>query len=346
MSAFRSLLLCLMVVGSSFGEKQNENNEIHRAIEKIDQLDNSFNELKQIIIDSSLYAASRDAEAALTRRNQGDTAGPRTRRENDDLHVANVFVTLYNKTAQTWSDVKVLLNDVIPAMMADIQSIKEETQKRAKSCLEHLWNGHTESGVYKIYTAKYAEATEVFCDQETDGGGWLVFQRRQDGLEDFYRSWSEYETGFGDLEGEFWLGNDNLHRLTFGNRQELRIDLGDFDNKKAFAKYAKFMIGSKSTKYVLMAEGYTGDAGDSLSYSNGQQFSTKDRDNDKRSSSSCSQEYKGGWWYYSCTSSNLNGLYSTDKQSRDVKNVCWWDWKHGRYPLKFTEMKFRLHDRN
>jgi len=33
-----------------------------------------------------------------------------------------------------------------------------------------------------------------------------VFQRRQNGLTDFSRKWSDYKTGFGNLEDEFWLG--------------------------------------------------------------------------------------------------------------------------------------------
>ena len=33
-----------------------------------------------------------------------------------------------------------------------------------------------------------------------------VFQRRQSGLTDFYRNWTEYENGFGSVTDEFWLG--------------------------------------------------------------------------------------------------------------------------------------------
>ena len=60
---------------------------------------------------------------------------------------------------------------------------------------------------------------------ETDGGGWTVFQRRQDGSVDFYRNWTDYENGFGYLNGEFWLGLSKIHRLSKGGSNILRIDL-------------------------------------------------------------------------------------------------------------------------
>ena len=91
-----------------------------------------------------------------------------------------------------------------------------------------------------------------------------MFQRRQDGSVDFYRDWNSYKKGFGDLNGEFWLGNDNLHRLTSQGKYKLRIDLEDFDDKKAFASYANFRVASGTGKYRLTAQGYSGNAGTSV----------------------------------------------------------------------------------
>ena len=77
---------------------------------------------------------------------------------------------------------------------------------------------------------------------ETDGGGWTVFQRRQDGSVDFYRYWTDYENGFGNLTGEFWLGLSKIHRLTKEGSNTLRVDLGDFEGNTAYANYSTFNV--------------------------------------------------------------------------------------------------------
>ena len=170
---------------------------------------------------------------------------------------------------------------------------------------------------------------------ETDGGGWTVFQRRMDGSVNFYRTYLEYEKGFGNLAGEFWLGNSMLHKLT-NEGQELRIELSDFVNNKRYAKFSSFSIGDSASKYKLTVGGYSGNAGDSLSYHSGMKFSAKDQDNDLHGSN-CAVIYTGGWWYRSCHQSNLNGQYL--RNSKSDKGIRWYRWKLDS--LKFTEMKLR-----
>ena len=171
----------------------------------------------------------------------------------------------------------------------------------------------------------------------TDGGGWTVFQRRQDGSVDFYRGWNEYKAGFGQLTAEFWLGNDKIHRLTASRPSSLRVELEDWNGVKVYAKYGKFNIGDEQAQYRLEVGSYSGTAGDSLAWHNNMAFSTKDRDYD-RWSNNCAVRYTGAWWYSSCKTSNLNGQYLGDK--RDSRGAMW---NHFRayLSLKFTEMKLR-----
>ena len=105
---------------------------------------------------------------------------------------------------------------------------------------------------------------KVFCDMTTDGGGWTVLQRRLDGSVNFYRGWRVYKKGFGNLNGEFWLGNDNLHRLTTTDNVTLRVDLEDFDGNITYAEYTTFKVANESDKYRLLVGGYKGTAGDSM----------------------------------------------------------------------------------
>ena len=207
------------------------------------------------------------------------------------------------------------------------------------SCVDIRDFGLIQNDVYPVQIKNTNTRLNVFCDQETDGGGWLVFQRRKDGSVDFFRDWADYKQGFGEITDEFWLGNDYLHLLTRDD-QELRVDLVDFDRNAAYANYSTFAVGSELEKYVLTVSGYSGTAGDSLEYHNGQEFSTKDMDNDDRSSNSCAQDWKGSWWYKSCDQSNLNGIYYESAKS-DKTGINWYHWKNKDESLKKTEMKIR-----
>ena len=177
----------------------------------------------------------------------------------------------------------------------------------------------------------------VYCDMRTDGGGWTVFQRRQDGSVDFYRGWNDYKSGFGQLTAEFWLGNDKIHRLTAARPSTLQVELEDWNGVKVYAKYGKFNIGDEQAKYRLEVGSYLGTAGDSLAYHNKMAFSTKDRDHDIYSSN-CAVDYTGAWWYNACYQSNLNGKYLGNKH--DNRGARWYHFRD-TLSLKFAEMKLR-----
>ena len=133
-----------------------------------------------------------------------------------------------------------------------------------KSCFHLLKNGINSSGVYTI-NPDNGKPMQVLCDMATDGGGWTVFQRRLDGSVNFYLDWASYKKGFGNVSGEFWLGNDNLHRLTAAEDMMLRVDLEDFDGNIKYAEYKTFKVSDEADKYQLLIGGYKGTAGDSMS---------------------------------------------------------------------------------
>ena len=184
---------------------------------------------------------------------------------------------------------------------------------------------------------------------ETDGGGWTVLLRRQDGSVDFQRNWTDYKNGFGNLEGEYWLGSDNMYLLTnlSGVTAQLRVDLADWEGNTAFTKYNQFSVGDEDSDYTLSVSGYqsASTAGDSLTYAayhNGQRFSTPDRDNDAWGHH-CAVYHHGPWWHKYCYHSLLTGKYYTSGGPRytPTRGVIWFHWKGSYYSLRAAEMKIR-----
>ncbi|XP_068592983.1 tenascin-like isoform X1 [Cebidichthys violaceus] len=202
-------------------------------------------------------------------------------------------------------------------------------------CSQELLNGIRTSGEVEVFPqGKLGTPMMVSCDMETDGGGWTVFQRRKDGSVDFFRGWKDYTKGFGSLSGEFWLGLESLYNLTSMTRMSLRVDLRDKD-EAVFAKYSTFELVKRN--YKLIVGGYSGTAGDSLSYHSQRVFSTKDRDL-SLFITRCAMSYRGGWWYKNCHEANLNGVYGTDVRHQ---GVIWTAWKGKEFSIPFTEMKMR-----
>lgn len=203
------------------------------------------------------------------------------------------------------------------------------------SCKE-LRSVYNSTGVYSIKPFPDEDPIQVMCDMETDGGGWIVFQHRFNGLLDFERGWSEYTNGFGDKRSEFWLGLEILHKLTRNTPTEMRVDLEDFDGVRRFAKYSVFQVDGSIT-YRLRISQHSGDAGNGFAHANGMAFSTKDRDQDTYNNN-CAQKYRGAWWYHACHDANLNGLYGAGVNSNSYNR---WSPFRGSNSLKSSKMMIR-----
>ncbi|XP_056232855.1 tenascin-like isoform X3 [Seriola aureovittata] len=209
--------------------------------------------------------------------------------------------------------------------------------RHPRDCSQALLNGDTSPGLYTIYLGgDESQPIQVYCDMSTDGGGWIVFLRRQSGRLEFFRNWKNYTAGFGDMNDEFWLGLSNLHKITAGGQYELRVDLRD-KGETAYAQYDKFSVSEPRTRYKVHVGGYSGTAGDSMTYHHGRPFSTYDHDNDI-AVTNCALSYKGAFWYKNCHRVNLMGRYGDNSHS---KGVNWFHWKGHEHSIEFAEMKIR-----
>lgn len=174
------------------------------------------------------------------------------------------------------------------------------------------------------------------CDMFLLGGGWIVIQRRATGNVNFFRDWEDYKTGFGEFDGDFWLGNEKLHAMTSTGNYELRVEL-EYKGERRYAHYQTFAVGDEASNYKLTVMDYDGNAGDSLGRHDSIPFSTKDRDNDLSRARNCATKYYGGWWYINCHDSNLNGEWNAGGSVGPA-----WTTFTRRDPASFTEMKIRL----
>ncbi|XP_069102182.1 ryncolin-1-like [Argopecten irradians] len=177
------------------------------------------------------------------------------------------------------------------------------------------------SGV-SYYTVTGGPTIQVYMDKDTEDGPWIVIQRRTSGDVDFFRNWADYKGGFGDLHRDFWLGNDNFHLLT-RTPMILRVVLEGWDGTTGYAQYSSFQVANEAQNYRLSVSGFSGSVSyNALGTHDGHDFTTHDKDNDVHSRN-CGSLYKGGWWYFDCHYSNLNGLYMVDVGKTEVTSMLW-----------------------
>ncbi|KAM8717982.1 hypothetical protein ACLKA7_004654 [Drosophila subpalustris] len=209
-----------------------------------------------------------------------------------------------------------------------------------KDCAEVTANSMP-SGIYilKVESPGFNRQIKVFCDTKTWGGGWTIILQRMDGSVNFYRDWETYIDGFGDLDGESFLGLRNIHDLTSERSQELLVLLEDADGVESYETYEKFAISSERQIFALNTLGKAnGTAGDSLSYHHTHKFSTYDWNNAGKEKN-CAEKCTGGWWYSDpCHKSNLAGKYGDNTFG---KGINWNTFRGFENSLKRAVMMIR-----
>lgn len=239
-------------------------------------------------------------------------------------------------------------NELITEEMTktDPTTIKLTTESMSTEytdCYDLNSHGYTADGIYQIKPLNWTGSPfDVFCNM-SDGEGWTVFQRRLDGSVDFYLDWMSYKHGFGDLNGEFWLGNEKLFFLTSQKNYEFQVDFVDENHVFYKLTYDMFSIGDENDEYRLKTLGnYMGYPGEVYDYMNehiNKKFTTKDQDNDDHTTKNCAVDKTGAWWYTRCGTANLNGDYDgTFTDSIYVRNK---DTEEHLYNIRYTEMKVR-----
>uniref|UniRef100_A0A672FJE6 Angiopoietin 4 n=1 Tax=Salarias fasciatus TaxID=181472 RepID=A0A672FJE6_SALFA len=202
-----------------------------------------------------------------------------------------------------------------------------------KDCADVYRSGYSTSGLYHIYIGNRTEPVQVYCDMETSGGGWTVFQRRFNGSVDFQRGWGEYRTGFGDVFGEHWLGNEALYQLSSQGQYSLRVELRDWEGNSAYGGFS----------FTFKLHGTAGRQSSLNTLGTG--FSTRDHDNDNCDHCKCALMLTGGWWFDACGFSNLNGIYyNVGHNIRKLNGIKWHHFRGPSYSLRSTMMMVRPYD--
>ena len=129
----------------------------------------------------------------------------------------------------------------------------------------------------------------------------------------FDRNWNDYKEGFGSIEQKnFWIGLEQMHKLTASGMYGVQIDLKINDESVTTIIYDYFAVKDESDNYRLAISGFkpgTSGLPERLSYHNGRPFTTKDKDNDAHSDYNCATHFGNtGWWFGACFTVHLNHI--------------------------------------
>ncbi|XP_045215570.2 microfibril-associated glycoprotein 4-like [Mercenaria mercenaria] len=211
-----------------------------------------------------------------------------------------------------------------------------------KDILEN--NRAAASGIYEIKPWKSKSKIKVLCDMETNGGGWTVFHNRFNGTVDFYRNFTDYENGFGDTAGEFWLGFKYIEEMAKTGRSELMLQVTAKNGSTGHEIADGFTMIHGNEYSVYFEEHFYNHEKHGLPYEHeclpkiaNEPFTTMDRDMFEFEDN-CAEEMHSAWWYLNCVYviCDLHGKYGKNGPAGYYHRGI-----TGLEPLKASRMMFR-----
>ncbi len=151
------------------------------------------------------------------------------------------------------------------------------------------------------------------------------------------QTWSAYKYGFSDSNGGYWIGFENVYRMTNnGKTWKLCIDGNSELGIPMSSPYNQYVQDGEDAGYTYLVSGPTGCYDLFGTTSRKHKFSTKDVNNQPCCCAAQAASCKGGWWY-SCEPS-LTSL--TTVLNGAGKSGFYWRTPYGTHTqLKYTYIR-------
>lgn len=75
---------------------------------------------------------------------------------------------------------------------------------------------------------------------------------------DFNRGWDDYKNGFGDIDGDYWLGNEAIHYITAHRTNSMRLEISNNFGGSFYGLYQTFRIAGEDGNYRLFYQSPSG----------------------------------------------------------------------------------------
>ena len=262
----------------------------------------------------------------------------------------NIFVAMESDIMENYIKSKQMacqfLSDACPKIYENCETTGS-SDRWVGSCVSPIYadckdayaKGERRSGVYKI-NPDGGTPFEVYCKMTNDTitgtpPGTTLVLHRKDGSVNFNVDANSYRSLLGELKGEFFLGGDNLARLT-NAAKELTVIVYPFepDNTVGWAHYTNFKIASWSDRFRMTATGlYNSNVGDIMSSLNGDQLRTHDYEY-----ASCVSNFGPNWTANNpCHYFNPLGRYLYGYTTSFATGICYQSYISYHYSFRALE---------